>query len=448
VCCLESRGHYARAEADAAATLDSLRSVLSVPTASKSRRAATASFASLLPDPGISGEAGADPEVTILAIELTVCFANCASKCKVKEAAPYERVVSLVDQLQPWLRILAEDVSRKYLTLLVNALSRCAILLVAEYSVFNTNLVCEFCRATLGECMKAQTIERLPAVARKICSSVDVSWGGGTQLLLDVLKTVVGSAACLKADLPRAVNGLVEFVAYFSRSFVSSNWDLSVGAAELIYEQGGYFSEVSSTPATASVLILYAIGLYCSAQQIENRERPHKSTDFLNDEKHLQTLKSALATLAHLFCFANGRSIPLDTMGKASSSSMQPGHSNKKNSLSHSDDHISFVAYLDSLEFLCKILSQYVNAVWKNFSEGITPNYSINMTYVLTALHQFINSSIAAYSCTEMPEGDKDKQHEQHGTLLRALVSAMKVSFITNEGIQVPHSLFLYLSWS
>ncbi len=51
-------------------------------------------------------------------------------------------------------------------------------------------------------------------------------------------------------------------------------------------------------------------------------------------------------------------------------------------------------------------------------------------------------------SCTEMPEGDKDKQHEQHGTLLRALVSAMKVSFITNEGIQVPHSLFLYLSWS
>lgn len=104
MCCLESRGHYARAEADAAATLDSLRSVLSVPTASKSRRAATASFASLLPDPGISGEAGADPEVTILAIELTVCFANCASKCKVKEAAPYERVVSLVDQLQPWLR--------------------------------------------------------------------------------------------------------------------------------------------------------------------------------------------------------------------------------------------------------------------------------------------------------------------------------------------------------
>uniref|UniRef100_J3LHH6 separase n=1 Tax=Oryza brachyantha TaxID=4533 RepID=J3LHH6_ORYBR len=401
VCCLESRGHYARAEADAAATLDSLRSVLSVSTASKSRRAA--SVASLLPDPGVAREAGADPEVTILAVELTVCFANCASKCKVKDAAPYERVVNLVENLQPWLRILAEDVSRKYLTLLVNALSRCAIFLAAESSLFDTNLVREFCRATLGECMKAQTIERLPAVARRICSSVDVRCVGSTQLLLDVLNTVVGSSACVKADLPRSVNEIVEFV--------------------------------SSTSATASVLILYAIGLYFSAQQIENGEQPHKSTDFLNNEKYLQTLNSALATLEHLFCFANGRSTPLDTLGKASSSTTHPGHSNK-HTLSHSDDHISSVAYLDSLEFLCKILSQYVNAVWKNFSDGTTPRYSRNMTYVLTALHQFIDSSISAYSCTKMPEGDKERLNEQHGTLLKALVSATKVSFVTKEGIQ------------
>uniref|UniRef100_A0A0D9VLJ8 Uncharacterized protein n=1 Tax=Leersia perrieri TaxID=77586 RepID=A0A0D9VLJ8_9ORYZ len=115
---------------------------------------------------------------------------------------------------------------------------------------------------------------------------------------------------------------------------------------------------------------------------------------------------------------------------------MHPGHSNKKNNLSHSDD-LSFVAYLDSLEFICKIISQYVNAIWKSFSEGITPHYSRNMTYVLNALHQFIDSSIAAYSCTKMPEGDKDLLHEQHGTLLRTLVSAIKISFITNEGIQV-----------
>uniref|UniRef100_A0A453PPM9 Separase-like TPR repeats region domain-containing protein n=1 Tax=Aegilops tauschii subsp. strangulata TaxID=200361 RepID=A0A453PPM9_AEGTS len=190
VCCLESRGHYARAEAEAAATLDALRCALSPPTAAKPSRGA-ASVAPLLPEPGIAGEAGADPEVTTLAVELTVCLANCASKGKVKEDACYERVRNLVEQLRPWLRIPTEEASKKYVTLLVNALSRCAISLAAESSFFDADLVREFCVATLGECEKAQLIERLPIVARKICSSVDLSWGESTSLLLAVLESVL-----------------------------------------------------------------------------------------------------------------------------------------------------------------------------------------------------------------------------------------------------------------
>ncbi|KAG8072566.1 hypothetical protein GUJ93_ZPchr0006g41913 [Zizania palustris] len=115
---------------------------------------------------------------------------------------------------------------------------------------------------------------------------------------------------------------------------------------------------------------------------------------------------------------------------------MQPGHSNMEHSFSQSYDHVSFVVYLDSLEFVCKILSQYANTIWKNFSEGIIPCCSGNMTYVLRAFHQFIDSNISAYSFTNMPEGDKERLYEQHGTLLRALVSAIKVSFVSNEGIQ------------
>jgi separase len=103
VCCLESRGHLTRAEVEAAATLDALRSVLSPSTTSTKSRRGAASGVYILPDPGVAGETGTDPEVTILAVELTVCLANCASKGNVKEVAPYERVLSLVQQLQPWL---------------------------------------------------------------------------------------------------------------------------------------------------------------------------------------------------------------------------------------------------------------------------------------------------------------------------------------------------------
>jgi separase len=103
VCCLESRGHLTRAEVEAAATLDALRSVLSPSTTSTKSRRGAASAVYILPDPGVVRENGTDPEVAILAVELTVFLANCASKGNVKEIAPYERVLSLVQQLQPWL---------------------------------------------------------------------------------------------------------------------------------------------------------------------------------------------------------------------------------------------------------------------------------------------------------------------------------------------------------
>jgi separase len=67
-------------------------------------------------------------------------------------------------EILPVCRILTEESSRKYLTLLVNALSRCAIFLVAESPFFNQKLVHKFCVVTLEECAKPQMIDHLPAV--------------------------------------------------------------------------------------------------------------------------------------------------------------------------------------------------------------------------------------------------------------------------------------------
>ncbi|PVH67030.1 hypothetical protein PAHAL_1G413900 [Panicum hallii] len=400
VCCLESRGHLARANAEAAAALDALRSSLSPPTTStKSRRGAASVAPILLPDPGSAGDAGADPEVTILAVELTVCLANCASKGNVREAAPYERVLSLFEQLQPWLRILADDVSTKYRTLLVNAMSRCTLFLVSQSSSFNTDdLVHKFCVSTIQEYAKAQMIERLPAVARKICSSVDFSWGGSTKLLLHVLKNVADSVVCVKAVLPKAVNEFLVFVSYFARCILSADRDLCIGASELLYEQGGYFPEVSSP--TASVLRLYATGLYYCTQK-EGSETSCLSADILNHQKYLQALDKAVGSLAHM-----------------------------------SHDSISLLTYLDSMEFVCKVLWQHANAVWKSFSEGEAIHYSGNMDSILTTLHQFIDSSLKAYSCTKMSERDNERLLEQRGTLLRTLVSTTKISLVTNKNVK------------
>ncbi|KAJ1281207.1 hypothetical protein BS78_04G290200 [Paspalum vaginatum] len=400
VCCLESRGHFARANVEATATLDALRSALSPPTTStKSRRGAASVASFLLPDPATAGEAGTDPEVTTLAVELTVCLANCSSKGKVKEAAPYERVLCLYQQLEPWLGILADDVRRKYLKLLVNAMSRCTLFLVAESSLFDADLVHGFCLSTIQVCAKAQTIELLPSVGRKICSSVDLSWGGSSKLLLLVLENITDSVARVKVDLPKVANELLVFVAYFSRCILSANKDLRVGASELLYKQGGYFSEVSSP--TTSVLLIYATGLYLSTQQAESEIRSCLSVDILNKEKYLHALDKALGTMALW-----------------------------------SRDNTSLVTYLDSLEFICKVLLQQADVVWKNFSEGESIHYSEKMDYVLTSLHQFIDSSFVAYSCTKISQEDNERLQEQRGTLLRVLVSAIKISFVTTKDVQ------------
>ncbi|OQU85801.1 hypothetical protein SORBI_3004G312400 [Sorghum bicolor] len=395
--CLESRGHLARANAEAAATLDALRSALSPPTTStKSRRAAASVDSVLLPDPGSAGEAGTDPEVAVLAVELTSCLANCCSKGKVKEPAPYDRLLSLFKQLKPWLRILTNEARRKYLPLLVNGMSRCTFFLVSESSFFSSDLVHGFCRHTVQDCVKEGMIEHLPAIARKICSSVDLSWEGSTQFLLHVLETVIDSVVHVKDDLPKSVNDLLVFVSYFCWFILSAKRDLSAGASEVLYKQAGYFSEVYSP--TASMLLLYAIGLYLSAQQAENEIPFYLSVGIPKDKKYLQALEKALGTLARW-----------------------------------PHDNTSLVTYLDSLEFISKVLLQQVDTLWKNFSEGKPTHYSGNMNYVLTALHQFADSSFTSFSYTQMSQGDNERRH---GTLLKVLVSAIKFSFVTKKDVQ------------
>lgn len=47
-----------------------------------------------------------------------------------------------------------------------------------------------------------------------------------------------------QADLPKAVNDFLVFVAYVSRCFLSVNRDRRAGASVLLFKAGSYFSEV------------------------------------------------------------------------------------------------------------------------------------------------------------------------------------------------------------
>jgi separase len=121
--------------------------------------------------------------------------------------------------------------------------------------------------------------------------------------------------------------------------------------------------------------------------------------DFLKNEENLQTLNTALGTLAQLICVTDAKSSQRDSLRKYASQATDTGHQYKKDSYSYcqSHEHIYFAAYFDSLEFVCKILLLHANAVWKNFSEGKTVPSLGNTTCVLMALDQFIDSSLVVY---------------------------------------------------
>ncbi|GJM86989.1 hypothetical protein PR202_ga02898 [Eleusine coracana subsp. coracana] len=99
----------------------------------------------------------------------------------------------------------------------------------------------------------------------------------------------------------------------------------------------------------------------------------------------------------------------------------------------------SFFTRLDYTSAASKLNMKRINqanTIWKLFSDGKAVHNSGSMDYVLTALHQFSDSSLAAYSCTKMSEGDNERLHEQRGTFLRVLISAIKVSFAMNKDVQ------------
>jgi len=63
--------------------------------------------------------------------------------------------------------------------------------------------------------------------------------------IIKTLLPVVCNVNHFQDDLPKSVNELLVFVAYFCRFILSTKSDLSVGALELLYKQGGHFSEVN-----------------------------------------------------------------------------------------------------------------------------------------------------------------------------------------------------------
>lgn len=194
--CLEACGRYAEAEEEALALLESLGAIL-VEAASmpKSRKMKIAGGGCFLPDPEQVG--ADDPEITMLVIEVITVLSGCAYKSKITKEVAYDRILTLVDQVQPWLRYVFQIITyclvffpklwikqkkkkaihrrflnpealQKYQVLLVNTLYKCSLFLVEEYTDFEKELVQRFCLRMLRECIISRSVDRFASVCTRI----------------------------------------------------------------------------------------------------------------------------------------------------------------------------------------------------------------------------------------------------------------------------------------
>ncbi|XP_010908769.2 separase isoform X2 [Elaeis guineensis] len=446
VCSLEAWGRYARAEKEAISLLESLRSVLvAAAPKRKSQRGKVADPISLLPDPKLVG--ADDPEVATMAIEVIISLVGCAFKSKTRDGAAYERILALVDQVQPWLQFLDPEAIKKYHLLLVNALYRCSLFLAGESMSFDGYLAKGFCLRTLRECLKSSSMDRFPMIARKICTSIDSEWDGRAPLLLDMLRATLESGVCgCKVGVVKAVNQILEFVSYCADIFCATNVNVCKSALKVLYEKGDDFLQVS--PPFASILILYASGLYIKSSNIQARQYADifQSSNggssimlLLDNGENVQKMTDSLGNLARYFDISSYRNeVILDNEEKDSRDlSTEVLESTKHGGCKHLHGSVSLISYLDALEFLCKLLYEYVNIAAKHLvSQRKTVVKSANVNHVLDALHQFCDFILAAVKCTKAFESYRERLHDSHGTLLQVAASAFKFSLLTSGNYQ------------
>ncbi|KAK1435343.1 hypothetical protein QVD17_01104 [Tagetes erecta] len=101
-------------------------------------------------------------DTALLILEVVVTLVQCVANARTKDEQDYHRLISMVNQLQPWLRVIGVDGYEKLYKMLLSYMSKCALFLVGEHASFDVNLThkffvetfSEYKRLFLNECIK------------------------------------------------------------------------------------------------------------------------------------------------------------------------------------------------------------------------------------------------------------------------------------------------------
>ncbi|KAK4438264.1 Separase [Sesamum alatum] len=408
--CLEHWELYKEAEAEGFVVLESLSAIVRGGSKGKSRK----SKARLVPE---LSEDSVDQEVAAVILEIVVTLVKCALKRRSKVDADYWRVISLVNESEPWFKILDAKDYEKFHHFLETNLHITALFLVAEIKYFGVDLIHEFCVATFKEYKKSSAQDQIYKVALKICSSLfsqrDELSG---DIILDVLKHVLDfMAAECKVGVEKTTLGFLDLVCYCAYKCHSAAVSLCDPVAEHLYRVASALHK--DFPHISSILRLYATGLLASSSSNRSKgEDEEKCRNaplgsalqfFLNKERVEQVAASINLLNGHFGVDGKGKNSP-------------------KREISPS--------YWEALKFLCQSLAEFIYVNRKEiFSDAEITSLWDDLSSIHDVFHQFCYTFLQCLSATER---ERETTGDNHRVISVVVVAALILSFKTNTNIK------------
>ncbi|KAL7205879.1 hypothetical protein ACSBR2_018738 [Camellia fascicularis] len=436
--CFEAWGRYGDAEIEGFSVLESLWGIEIGVTGSKLVKKKF----QYVPD---LGNESVDHEFAFLVVEIVVTLVKCVSMKQSKEEGHYRRVLTLVDEVSPWFRVLDASAHEKLHRMLVTYLSKCTLFLVGELTCFNKDLLCEVCSATFAEYSKSNMKDQLPKFARRICSSLFSQQDYQSSAIIDILLCVLDSMASeCKVEMESTTMEFLELVYYCANKCRIATRDLCSAFATYLSKIAGEFCQVSSP--FDLILRLYGTGLFISDCNGQSRQDSSMTTRNMNDgsvigflldkQDVLHNLNALLGKLkCHFLTSNNNSNLPISDEYNYSADSVHEINLHRDSNYKASrvckakNGKSYLLPYCNALKFLCQPLAEFVNSARKEiFTEIGDASFPTKLCDIQDAFHQFCDVFLFCHSAFEWESNAFDDYDK---TILIVALAAFTLSFRT-----------------
>ncbi|XP_020517182.1 separase isoform X2 [Amborella trichopoda] len=405
--------------------------------------------ACLLPDEVEKHESG----LASLIVETVFCIVNCMYESKCVDSAAYRQILSLINLVRPWLRVLTFANMEKLHGALLHALYKCTLFIVKENTNFEGDLVDCFSKLILAEYQQSPMNDLFPKIATGLMASFGSKWTSKPSLFLDILSCTLESLICnCKLHVSCHADDILQFVNYFVGNCQNASSDIQKGAVKLLIEVANKSIQVSRH--TYAVLSIYGAGLYFLDRDVLARKsglvsetRKIRAGIPLDGEETLGYLPGSVTLeLLPVFVLELVSFIQRDETWEKTFPNLEGGQtsfscgslglrSDGDRSCTHLHGEISSLSFLNALESLCKPFVEFVRVEWECLpleNKGMPCYVSIDV--VLYALHLFcVGFSIGS---SHLLEQDMEKLHKSLPTFLLVIVAYLKLSLMTLESPQ------------